>query len=371
MISSEVFYDSLIAHGLDFFSGVPDSLLKDLCAYITDHAEHNHITANEGNAIALTAGHYLATGRPGVVYMQNSGIGNAVNPLLSLNDPLVYGIPVLLLVGWRGEPGFHDEPQHRKQGRVTPQLFDALGIDYEIIDSESDIEAVMDHAMEVLSEDKPFACIIRKGTFEAYRLRNVKKDISSFPREEAIHMVTSHVPENGFIVATTGKISRELYEYRMQQEKTADRDLLTVGSMGHCSQIALGIALEKPDKQIFVYDGDGSILMHTGGMGLIGKLAPKNFKHIVFNNASHDSVGGQPTVADTLNIAEIAKTFQYRWTSRVSHKDELEDVLPEFLSVRGPALLEIQVAKGAREDLGRPTITMQELKSACMKRLET
>jgi phosphonopyruvate decarboxylase len=370
MISPETFYTKLIEHGLNFFAGVPDSLLKDVCAYITDHAQHNYITANEGNAIALASGHYLATGNPGVVYMQNSGLGNAVNPLLSLNDPLVFGIPVLLLIGWRGEPDVHDEPQHLKQGRVTTELLETMGIAYTVLDRDSDLERVFSQALEALREDKPFACVIRKGSFASYKLSEERQDISSLSREQAIAITTSHISEDSFIVSTTGKISRELYEFREHARMGHSRDFTTVGSMGHCSQIALGIAIEKPDSNIFVYDGDGAALMHLGGAGLIGALQPKNLKHIIFNNAAHDSVGGQPTIGGSLDFAAIARDFHYPWTKKVETQDDLEGCLQDFTDCEGPALLEVRVSKGSREDLGRPKISMQDLKQMFMTELK-
>ena len=352
------FFNILKENNVNCFCGVPDSLLKDLCAYVTDNVDiTNHtITANEGNAIALASGHYLATGNPAVVYMQNSGIGNCVNPLLSLTDEEVYNIPLLMLIGWRGEPDKKDEPQHIKQGKVTDKLLEAMGIKYEIMpDDFEEAKPLIENAFKYMKETKcPFAFIIRKGLFEKYSLQNKKQNSSEFRREEAIETVIKALSKKDIIVATTGHISREVYETRNRLVQSHKQDFLTVGSMGHSSSIALGIALEKPDRNIFCFDGDGAFLMHQGAVVVNASKNLNNFKHIVFNNETHDSVGSQPTAIDIAKIDKIALNAGYKKAYTVSSKEELIKVLPEFISDKCTNLLEIKVKCGAREDLGRP-----------------
>ena len=351
-------FNILKENNVNCFCGVPDSLLKDFCAYVTDNVDtKNHtITANEGNAIALASGHYLATGNPAVVYMQNSGIGNCVNPLLSLTDEEVYNIPVLMFIGWRGEPDKKDEPQHIKQGKVTDKLLEAMGIKYEIMPEDFETaKPMIENTFKYMKETKrPFAFIIRKGLFEKYSLQNKKQNSSEFKREVAIETVIKSLSEKDIVVATTGHISREVYETRNRLGQSHKQDFLTVGSMGHSSSIALGIALEKPNRNIYCFDGDGAFLMHQGAVVVNSSKNLNNFKHIVFNNEAHDSVGSQPTAIDVAKIDKIALDAGYKKAYTVSTKEELVRVLPEFISDKCTGLLEIKVKCGAREDLGRP-----------------
>ena len=315
MISPKFFIDTLGSYGIDFFAGVPDSLLKNICAYIADNmdAMHNIITANEGAAVGLAAGHYLATNQPGVVYMQNSGEGNIINPLASLTDKEVYNIPVLLLIGWRGRPGVHDEPQHIKQGKVTTGLLNTMGINYDILSSDEEKAAKqIAKAVEAVNNNEVYALVIEKGTFEDYKLKNVEINDLTMTREEAIQTVASTLGEKDSIVSTTGMISRELFEARTQWEQGHERDFLTVGSMGHASQIALGIALEKKDRKVWCFDGDGATIMHMGSMAIVASKSPNNYVHVVFNNGAHDSVGGQPTVGLKINIPAVAEAVGYK-----------------------------------------------------------
>lgn len=369
MIRPAFFIEQLKGHGIDCYAGVPDSLLKNICAYITDHfdTQHNIITANEGAAIGLAAGHYLATGQAACVYMQNSGEGNAINPLASLTDPEVYGIPVLLLIGWRGRPGLHDEPQHVKQGKITLDLLKVMGIDYEIL-SKEEIQAgkQIAHAMEAISRNEVFALVIEKGTFEDYQLQNAETSRLSLTREEAVQTVAAALGEKDCIVSTTGMTSRELFEYRAAMEQGHERDFLTVGSMGHACQIALGIAMEKTDRKVWCLDGDGAVIMHMGSLAIVADKAPENFIHVVFNNGAHDSVGGQPTVGLKINLPGVAKALGYPTVYSVDNKDDLSKVLNGIAFIDGPVLLEIKVRKGNRKDLGRPTKTPVENKEALM-----
>lgn len=371
MIRPQFFYDTLASYGIDFYAGVPDSLLKNLCAYITDHADaaHNIIAANEGGAMGLAAGHYLATSQIPVVYMQNSGQGNIINPLASLTDPDVYNIPVLLVIGWRGKPGVHDEPQHVKQGKVTTGLLNVMGIDYTVLSKEEDkAETQIKKAVEFMTATKQcYALVIEKDTFDAYTLQNVEKNDLTMSREEAIQTVVAALGEKDAIVSTTGMISRELFEYRTAMKQGHERDFLTVGSMGHASQIALGIALEKQDRKVWCFDGDGAAIMHMGGMAIVANKAPENYVHVVFNNGAHDSVGGQPTVGLKIDLPAIAQAVGYKRVYTVDTKDYLQTVLEAIKKDMGPILLQVCVKKGNRKDLGRPTTTPIQNKEALMQ----
>ena len=369
MIRPEFFIEALREKGIDCFAGVPDSLLKNICAYITDHfdAAHNIIAANEGAAVGLAAGHYLATGQPACVYMQNSGEGNIINPLASLTDQEVYNIPVLLLIGWRGRPGVHDEPQHVKQGKVTTGLLNVMGVNYEVLSKEEDKAAKqIDKAAKALANKEVFALVIEKDTFEDYKLQNVEVNDLTMSREEAIQTVAAALGEKDCIVSTTGMISRELFEYRAAMNQGHERDFLTVGSMGHASQIALGIALAQPDRRVWCFDGDGAAIMHMGSMAIVANKAPKNYVHVVFNNGAHDSVGGQPTVGLKIDLPRVARAVGYPHTYSVNTKEDLMDVLNEVKKNNDLSLIEVKVKKGNRKDLGRPTTTPIQNKDALM-----
>lgn len=373
MVNVSKFYEALRHHGVDLFTGVPDSLLKEFCAFLADNIDvrHNIIAANEGSAVGIAAGHYLATGKLPLVYMQNSGIGNAVNPLLSLADEKVYSIPVLLIIGWRGEPGVHDEPQHVKQGEVTLSLLDAMQIPY-IVLSETDDDAlyqVNKVACECIEKSKPHAIVIRKGTFEKYKLKN--EVVNNYPvsREEALKIVVENLGEEDIIVSTTGKLSRELFELREALGQGHERDFLTVGSMGHSSSIALGIALEKPKRRVWCFDGDGSFIMHTGAITNIGNLCPENYVHVVFNNGAHESVGGQPSLGFKIDMLTIAKAVGYKNTYAASSKNEMEKILSYISDEEGPVFIELKVGINSRDSLGRPTTTPIENKNAFIRNL--
>ena len=369
MIRPEFFIEKLRENGIDCFAGVPDSLLKNICAYITDHcdAEHNIIAANEGAAVGIAAGHYLATRKPACVYMQNSGEGNIINPLASLTDEEVYNIPVLLLIGWRGCPGVHDEPQHVKQGKVTTSLLNVMGVNYEVLSKEEDkAEKQIANAIKALQNKEVFALVIEKDTFEDYKLQNVEVNDLTMSREEAIQTVAAALGEKDCIVSTTGMISRELFEYRAAKGQGHERDFLTVGSMGHASQIALGIAMAKPDRKVWCFDGDGAAIMHMGSMAIVANKAPKNYVHVVFNNGAHDSVGGQPTVGLKIDLPAVAKAVGYTNAFSVENKEDLLEALRAVKMVKGPVLLQVCVKKGNRKDLGRPTTTPIQNKEALM-----
>jgi len=367
MVNTQKFYESLIKNEVDFYCGVPDSLLKDICSYISDNApaEKHVITTNEGGAVALAMGYYLATSKIPLVYMQNSGIGNTINPLLSLADPKVYSIPMILVIGWRGEPGVKDEPQHIKQGEVSETLLKTLGIPYKVISaSTSNIDDLVSGAVtHAKDNNEPYIILVRKGTFESYSLKTKIETNFDLNREKAIIKVTELLSDSDIIVATTGKTSRELFEFRATNQQGHHRDFLTVGGMGHANQIALGIAIAKPNKMVYCFDGDGAALMHTGALGIIGSLNLNNYKHIIFNNGAHDSVGGQPTIGFDVNFRKIAEGFNYRETFQIKTLNEFDGIFNKFKNSLGPCLLEILVNKGARDTLGRPTISPKENKA--------
>ena len=456
MISPGFFAEELRRYGIDFYAGVPDSLLKSFCAWLSDNiGPSSHIiAANEGAAVALAAGHYLASGRPGCVYMQNSGEGNAINPLASLTDADVYNLPVLLLIGWRGCPGVHDEPQHVKQGKVTLTLLETMGVPYAVLSADvAEASAQIAEACRALASGQVYALVVKKDTFAKYegqtmlsgnsgqteglnsrnygqcpsdplsepdhatgdliRQEGFDIDRQSLLREDAIRIVASAIGPCDVIVSSTGMISRELFEYREATGEGHSRDFLTVGSMGHASQIALGVALEQPERRVWCFDGDGAVIMHMGSMATVATKAKSNFVHVVFNNGAHDSVGGQPTVGLQIDLPGVARALGYRNVYSVSNKDELLNVLNQMdgqtmhpqarndgrwpsgaqsapdcsdplsepdhatgdlirqedfdsRQIVGPIFIEIRVRKGNRPDLGRPTRTPSQNRDAFM-----
>lgn len=371
MIRPSYFYDLLIKNGTDFFAGVPDSLLKNLCAYITDTApaDKHIISANEGSATGLATGYHLATGKIPMIYMQNSGEGNMVNPLMSIADPDVYSIPMLIVIGWRGEPGVHDEPQHIKQGKVTCDLLDAMKVPYEVLsENEADLPAQFEKAYKYIKENKAqYAFVIRKGTFDEYKLQNNVPVEGNMSREEAIEKIMLSADDKTAFVSTTGMISRELYELRDKHSMDHSRDFLTVGGMGHASQIALAIAMQKKDRAVFCLDGDGASIMQMGGMATIGSRKPSNYIHFVLNNGAHDSVGGQPTVGREIDFCKIATGCGYENVVKATTPEELDAALKEAKSAKKLTFVEVLVKKGARKDLGRPKSSPIENKQELMK----
>lgn len=370
-MNAEVFAGIL---GAEFYTGVPDSQLRPLCDYLmnafgTDPRRHV-IAANEGNAAALAAGYHLATGKTPVVYLQNSGEGNLINPAVSLLHRRVYGIPVLFVVGWRGEPGVHDEPQHVYQGAVTIKLLEDMEIPSFVVGPETPEEAVRE-AMEgfrpLLEAGGNAAFVIRKGGLSHDKKADYRNEYA-LRREEAIRLIAGAAGED-VVVSTTGKASRELFELREALGQDHSRDFLTVGSMGHASSIALGAALHRPEARVWCLDGDGALLMHMGALAVIGQAGPENLVHVVLNNGAHESVGGMPTAAGGLDLPGIARACGYPHAVTVRTPEELKRALEEVRDRRTLSLIEVKCAVGARADLGRPTTTPQENKRAFMARL--
>lgn len=359
----------------DFFAGVPDSQLKPLCNYLmaTYGISDKHIiAANEGNAVALAAGYHLATGRVPVVYMQNSGLGNIINPVASLMNDKVYGIPCVFVVGWRGEPNVHDEPQHIYQGEVTLTLLKDMDIATFVISKDTtdcELAAKMEEFDELLSHGKQVAFVVRKGALEfdgKVKYSNGNKLL----REEIIEHIVA-VSGGDVIVSTTGKASRELFEIRERLGQTHGSDFLTVGSMGHSSSIALALAQQKPDRRIWIIDGDGACLMHMGAMAVLGSSSPSNVIHVVINNGAHETVGGMPTVAEKIDLTKIADGCGYKSVCSVSDADALDAALSRARADSGLAFIEVKCAIGARDDLGRPTTTAMENKENFMRYLSS
>ena len=362
--------------GSDFYTGVPDSQLKALCNYLMNTYgidEHHHvIAANEGNCTALAAGYHLATGKVPVVYMQNSGEGNIINPVASLLNDEVYAIPVVFIVGWRGEPGIHDEPQHIYQGEVTVKLLEDMDIKPFIIGKETtdeEVEAAMSEFKDILKSGKDVAFVIRKGAL-SYDEKVVYKNDNDMVREDIIKHIVAVTGEDP-IISTTGKASRELFETRVANGQSHKYDFLTVGSMGHSSSIALGVAINKPDQKIWCVDGDGADLMHMGSMAVLGANKPNNLVHVVINNGAHETVGGMPTVAGSIDLVGVAKACGYPYAVKVDSFDALDSELKAAKERNELSLIEVSCSIGARDDLGRPTTTALENKENFMEYLKT
>ena len=362
--------------GAEFYTGVPDSQLKALCDYLMDEygidPKHHIIAANEGNCTAVAAGYHLATGKVPVVYMQNSGEGNIINPVASLLNDKVYAIPCIFVVGWRGEPGIHDEPQHIYQGEVTLKLLEDMGIKTFVIGKETTEEellSVMEDYRQILATGKCVAFVVRKGAI-AYDKKVKYANDNVMVREEIIRHIVE-VSKEDPIVSTTGKASRELFEIREANGQSHKYDFLTVGSMGHSSSIALGVAINKPDTKIWCVDGDGALLMHMGSMAVLGSYRPANMVHVVINNGAHETVGGMPTVASDMDMVAAAKACGYPNAVSVDSFESLDQALVNAKAAKELTFIEVKCSIGAREDLGRPTTTALENKEGFMSYLNT
>lgn len=365
----------ITAMDVDFFTGVPDSYLKPLCDYLMSvygiDQRHHIIAANEGNCVALAAGYHLATGKVPVVYMQNSGEGNIINPVASLLNEKVYAIPMVFIIGWRGEPGVNDEPQHIYQGKVTLKLLRDMDIACFVLSGDTtgaELSAVMKGFRDILAQGKQVAFVVRKGALE-FEGKAIYQNGNTLLREEIIRHITAATGDNP-VISTTGRASRELFEIRAANGQGHEHDFLTVGSMGHSSSIALGIALHRPKKKIWCIDGDGAALMHMGAMAVIGACKPKNLVHIVINNGAHESVGGIPTIAEQIDMVKIAKGCGYTHAEHITGFEELDIALQEAKTRDALTFLEVKCAIGARKDLGRPTLSPIENKMNFMNGFE-
>lgn len=372
MVNAYNFFLKLMKNDITFFTGVPDSLLKDFSSVLIENCNDKQhiIAANEGNALALASGYHLATNKIALVYMQNSGIGNMINPLLSLNDELVYGIPALILIGWRGQNGIKDEPQHVKQGMITEDIIKTLGVKYYIIDKnmiDDDIEQILIESIKYMKKtNKSVSIIVKKGTFFNDNKVKEKNNEELFLREEALEIILDNANKNSVFISTTGKTSREVFEIRERKKQLHNKDFLTVGSMGHCSQIALAVSLYS-EKSVYCIDGEGAMLMHMGAMAVNGTLAQNNFIHIVINNGVHESVGNQKNYGAKINITKIAKACNYKNIYSIDNSEVLKKILNECKNINnGNVFIEIKVSVGSRSNLGRPSHTPEENKKIFM-----
>lgn len=369
---------ALSALGADYYTGVPDSQLAPLCDYLVSaygsSPERHIVAANEGGAVGLAAGHYLATGRPAVVYLQNSGLGNLVNPVCSLTHKKVYAIPMVFIVGWRGQPGVKDEPQHIFQGEITQKLLDCLDIPHVIVEketTEAEFAGMAEACGKQLAAGGQFAFVIAKGALESGGTEKIRRN-REFPlsREQALHAVIGSSRPGDIFVSTTGKLSRELFELREGLCQGHECDFLTVGSMGHSLMIAAGIAAGRPDRKVFCLDGDGAVLMHQGAMAVASSMHLENLTHVLFNNGAHESVGGIPTAGDWIDFVMAAQAAGYKTADRAETEEALRGCLAAVREKAGPHFLEIKINLEVRSDLGRPTATPQENKNALMRSLK-
>jgi phosphonopyruvate decarboxylase len=369
MLTGEELWTIFQRYDLTYFCGVPDSTLKHWLYFLDQHCGQgvtNRIVSIERDAVGWAAGYHAATEKIGTVYLQNSGLGNIVNPVTSLLDPAVYSIPVLLLIGWRGRPGEPDEPQHIRMGAMTESLLDLMGIRYtHLPDTLQAAEQVIAEAKHFMrAESAPYALIVPRKTFtpSADRQEEPAPRQYELGREQALAILLETLHENDIIVATTGKLSRELFAYREAAGSGHGQDFLMVGSMGLASSFAAEIALQRPEQRVYILDGDGALLMNAGVLSTIGYYAPENLVHLVFDNHAYDSTGGQPSTSSATDFARTALANSYKEAAVVSSAEELRKSLNRLPKQTGPTMLVIKVRKGARPDLGRPTTSPVENK---------
>lgn len=373
MVNQEQLFDALGRLGVDFFTGVPDSLLNDFCLYLVKNMpDCRHVmAANEGNAIGIAAGHYLATGNIPIVYMQNSGIGNATNPLLSLTHDFVYGIPMVLVIGWRGDPAIVDHAQHKKQGELTPILMNDMDIPFEILDADDTVVDKFSWAVAKAKElSSPVALISKKAILTEKIKKQVYPNSPLMNREEAISAVIDVIKDDAVYLATTGRATRELHEQLKKHAVGSGHEFQNVGSMGHVSSVALGIALARPDKRVVVFDGDSAALMHMGALATNCRYGTGNMVHIVLNNGVNESVGGQPSAGFVVNLTAIAKACGYRTQGHpIESKDELQKIVREQKCGNMPLFIDLHVRQGIRADLPKLSIDHKAQKAALMQTL--
>lgn len=357
--------------GIDTLAGVPDSALKEFCDYINGEGGRqfkHYVPANEGAAVGIAIGHFLATGKPACVYMQNSGLGNVVNPITSLANEEVYGIPMLLIIGWRGEPGTKDEPQHKFMGKVTESLLQVMDISYSIVDentSEEEITVVFQQVKEAFSRNKQYAIIVRRDSFEIETKGKYENEYTLL-REQAIEAIVKKLAPSDAVVSTTGKISREVYEQCDRILGHHKQCFLTVGGMGHAGMIALGLANEFTNKRVYCIEGDGAVFMHMGELAFLAKQKPQNMIHICLNNDAHESVGGMPTGAKETDFYQIARACGYTYVTCVDSLEALEKELEYVLRMNGIVFIEVKVKMGSRDNLGRPKESARENREGFM-----
>lgn len=369
------FLEAINKRGVQKIAGVPDSTLKQFCDELQFQGDvfSHDVTANEGAAVGIAVGSFLGSGKPACVYMQNSGLGNIVNPLTSLANIDVYGIPMLFVIGWRGEPGVKDEPQHVFQGKITCEMLEVLQVPYSVIDDQTTLEElaqILDKAWDSFAQNNQYAIVVKKGTFAKDR-EHVWENGFALNREEALGTILESIPSDACIVSTTGKISRELYEQSDARKGNHDNLFMSVGGMGHASMIALGVAGEQKDRKVICVDGDGATLMHMGSLAFVASQAPENFYHVVINNQAHESVGAMPTGCMNIPIADVASTVGYKYTTRITTMEQLQEIQNVIETQPGPCLFEVMVGLDSRADLGRPKESARENKESFMEYLGT
>ena len=373
MVDLHLLFDTLDSLGIDFYTGVPDSLLNDFCNYLSDNIpDGRHVmAANEGNAVAIAAGHYLATGRIPLVYMQNSGIGNATNPLLSLAHDCVYGIPMVLVIGWRGDPSGTDHAQHRKQGELTPVLMNDMDIPFEILDSdETVLEKFRWAADKARTVSSPVALIVKKAILAQKEKKQDYPASDLMNREEAISAVLDIIGQDAIYLATTGRTTRELHEnLKMRGWADSGREFLNVGAMGHLSSVGLGIALAKPDKKVVIFDGDAAAVMHMGSLATNCRYPAPNLLHIVLNNGVNESVGGQKSAGRVVNMTGVAAACGYHTPGNaLKTKKEVAGFL-QVPSNSMPRFIDLYVRQGIRHDMPKLNINHKCQRDALMENL--
>ena len=365
------FFEFLNELGADLFTGVPDSLLASFTDEIVRRygiSEKHIVAANEGAAVGIAAGHYLATGNPAVVYMQNSGIGNAINPICSLIHKKAHAIPVIFVIGWRGEPGTKDEPQHVFQGEITLKTLDSLDVPYFIVSRDANLKETAEYFKRRILEGVSVALVVKNGAFAKESPTPFANNKAPLSREDALKIILKNSQKSDIFICATGKLSREVHDLRIAMNDSSNRDFLTVGSMGHCIMIAFGVALAKPNSRVFCLDGDGSMLMHMGSVAVVGTNSPKNLIHIVINNGAHETVGGMPTASAKLRLADIAKACGYADCRNAKTSTELETALKSISD--GPVFIETICNLNSRSDLGRPLKSPEENKKLFMKKIK-
>lgn len=374
MVNLQDLFDSLKSQGVNFFTGVPDSLLNNFCLYMVENIpDGQHVmAANEGNAVAIAAGHYMATGDIPVVYMQNSGIGNATNPLLSLTHDCVYGIPMILVIGWRGDPAISDHAQHKKQGELTPVLMKDMDIPYEILDDENTVIQKFEWAVDKAKEiSAPVALIAKKAILTEKVKKQEYPESRLMNREEAVSAVVDVLGNDAIYLGTTGRATREVHEQLKEHGVGEGHEWQNVGSMGHVSSVGLGIALAKPEQKVVVFDGDAAAVMHMGALATNCRYKAGNLIHIVLNNGVNESVGGQPSAGYVVNLTEIAAACGYKTPGHaVETREELQEIIKDYKEDEMPLFIDVHVRQGIRSDMPKLNIDHKAQKEALMKNLQ-
>lgn len=374
MLDQKRVFQTLAENGVNFFTGVPDSYLNGFCNYALENCgERNVIAANEGNAVGIAAGHYLASKEIPLVYMQNSGMGNAINPLASMADERVYAIPMLLLIGWRGQGDSEpNHPQHALQGEITPTLLETMHIPYTVLaDSDDEFVLTAERALKYCRENRrSYALIAPKGVMAAADKPNNTDDTYPMSREEAIEVFLNRMPADTIYTATTGRATRELFFLRERRNETKAHDFLNVGSMGHASSVALGIALENPNRYVVALDGDCAAMMHMGAMTMASKVNAPRLMHVVLNNGAHESVGGQPSAGHRVDFTKIAEACGYETVGHaVTTQAELEQAIDALKDCGRASFIDCRIHKGLSRKLPPIIFDHREAIDALMEEL--